>query len=81
MKLFEIRQLKVFIAKTPSISEGKRIIHVRHASKSPRINHVYLNRALPTLPDRRESKISILGLDSASLRSDQNGLNSGTGNV
>jgi len=78
MKLIDLsQQLKAFKVKRPSTSEGKRLVHVRHASKSPRINHVYLNRDLPNLPRPSESEISVLGLDSASLSSG----NSGTANV
>lgn len=79
MKLIELsHKPKVFRAKTPSISEGKRFVYVRHASKSPRINHVYLNRDLPNLPKPSKSEISVLGLDSGSLRSDRSSVHSGT---
>ena len=82
MKLIEISdQLKGFRVKTPSMSEGKKLVYVRHASKSPRINHVYLNRDLPNLPEPSKSEISVLGLDSAFLRSDQSSTNSETANV
>ena len=57
-------QPKMFRAETPTISEVSSIVHVGHASKSPRINRVYLNRELPTIPDARESKISVLSLES-----------------
>ena len=59
-----VHRSKMFRAETPALSEVSSIVHVGHASKSPRINRVYLNRELPTVPDARESKISVLSLES-----------------
>ena len=58
---------KSFRTETPAISEVSSIVYVPHASKSPRLhskNRVYLNRDLPTLPNERESKMSVMSLES-----------------
>ena len=49
---------------TPAFSEVSSIVHLSYASRSPRMNRVYLDRELPRVPDDGESNISVFSLDS-----------------
>ena len=55
---------KVFRMDTPAFSEVSSIVHLSYASRSPRLNRVYLDRELPRVPDDGESNVSVLSLDS-----------------